>query len=293
LFKLFSKERDIKKVIERIDKKNLLLRYGMLILGVFIYACSYNLFMLNNDLVAGGIGGVATIMKTMVDPALLIFIISLFLLLLSLILLGKEKTMASIIGSLLFPLFVKITSGLVSNIQIDNSDLLLIVLFAGIFEGFGCGLVFKAGFTTGGTDILNQIASKYAKVSLGTAMLMTDGIIVLSAGFFFGWTRVMYGIIILYLISFIADKVVLGISSSKAFYIVAEKEEEVKQYILNTLGHGVTILEGKGGFTNEKQKIFMCLIPTREYFKVKEGLEEIDKNAFFIVTDAYQSVGGS
>jgi uncharacterized membrane-anchored protein YitT (DUF2179 family) len=232
-------------------------------------------------------------MKTMVDPALLIFIISLFLLLLSLILLGKEKTMASIIGSLLFPLFVKITSGLVSNIQIDNSDLLLIVLFAGIFEGFGCGLVFKAGFTTGGTDILNQIASKYAKVSLGTAMLMTDGIIVLSAGFFFGWTRVMYGIIILYLISFIADKVVLGISSSKAFYIVAEKEEEVKQYILNTLGHGVTILEGKGGFTNEKQKIFMCLIPTREYFKVKEGLEEIDKNAFFIVTDAYQSVGGS
>jgi uncharacterized membrane-anchored protein YitT (DUF2179 family) len=182
---------------------------------------------------------------------------------------------------------------LVSNIQIDNSDLLLIVLFAGIFEGFGCGLVFKAGFTTGGTDILNQIASKYAKVSLGTAMLMTDGIIVLSAGFFFGWTRVMYGIIILYLISFIADKVVLGISSSKAFYIVAEKEEEVKQYILNTLGHGVTILEGKGGFTNEKQKIFMCLIPTREYFKVKEGLEEIDKNAFFIVTDAYQSVGGS
>jgi uncharacterized membrane-anchored protein YitT (DUF2179 family) len=123
-------------------------------------------------------------------------------------------------------------------------------------------------------------------------MLMTDGLIVLSAGFFFGWTRVMYGVILLYIISLIADRVVLGISSSKAFYIVAEKEEEVKEYILN-LGHGVTMLEGKGGYTNEKQKVFMCLIPTSEYFKVKEGLEEIDKNAFLIVTDAYQSVGGS
>jgi uncharacterized membrane-anchored protein YitT (DUF2179 family) len=260
LFSFFSKKQEeVKEIVKMVNKKNLFLRYGMLALGIFIYACSYNLFMLHNDLVAGGVGGIATIAQSWIDPALLVFILSAFLLLLSLIFLGKEKTLASVIGSLLYPLFIKLSSIIVSNIHIDNSDLLLIVLFAGLCDGFGAGLVFKAGFTTGGTDILNQIVSKYAKVSLGTAMLMTDGLIVLSAGFFFGWTRVMYGIIILYIISLIADKVVLGISSNKAFYIVAEKEEEVKDYILN-LGHGVTMLEAKGGYTNEKQKVFMCLI---------------------------------
>jgi uncharacterized membrane-anchored protein YitT (DUF2179 family) len=102
----------------------------------------------------------------------------------------------------------------------------------------------------------------------------------------------MYAIIILYIISILADRVVLGISSTKAFYIVTSKEEAVKNYILNEVSHGVTVLNGEGGYTNKNQKVLMCLIPTREYFKIKEGLEEIDSGAFLIVTDAYQSSGG-
>lgn len=293
LFNFSTGKIDESKVSSIINKKNLILRYLMLISGVFIYACAYNLFMVKNDIVSGGFSGLAIITKNIISPSLFIFIVSMLVLILSLITLGKEKTMASAIGSLIYPLFIKLTSNIGNYIPIENKDLLLIAIFAGVCCGIGSGLVFKVGFTTGGTDILNQIVSKYAKVSLGTSMYVTDGIIVLLGGFFFGWTKVLYSIILLYIMSLIADRVVLGISSNKAFYIVAEREDEVKDYLLNTLGHGVTILEGKGGYTNARQKIFMCVIPTREYFKVKEGLEEIDNKAFFIVTDAYQSIGGS
>lgn len=290
---LFFKKKDKPTLDLTLSKKQIFYKYLTLFAGTFIFACAFNLFLLENDIISGGIGGIAILTKNIIEPSLLIFISSIFLLLLSWILLGKEKTEGNIFGSLLYPLFVYLTSFFIYKINIDNSELLLIVIFAGICIGFASGILFKAGFTTGGTAILSQIVAKYGKVSLGRAMLLTDGTIVLLGGFILGWTRFMYGIILLYIISFIANRVVLGISSNKAFYIISEKEDEVKNYILRTVGRGVTILEGKGGYTNDKQQIFMCLIPTKQYFKVKEGLEKIDDKAFLIVTDAYQSNGGS
>ena len=88
------------------------------------------------------------------------------------------------------------------------------------------------------------------------------------------------------------DKVILGISSSKAFYIITEHETAVKKFILNNLSHGVTVLEGRGGYTGNNQKVIMCIIPTKEYFIAKEGIHEIDPEAFFLVTDSYEVYGG-
>ena len=158
-------------------------------------------------------------------------------------------------------------------------------------SGFGLGLVFKSGFTTGGTDILNQIFSKYFKVSIGKAMLFTDGIIVAAAFFIFGFQKFIYSIINMYVVGLITDKVILGISESKSFYIITEHETDVKKYILNNLSHGVTVLEARGGYTGNVMKVIMCIIPTREYFKAKEGIQTIDPNAFFLVTDAYEVSG--
>ena len=102
----------------------------------------------------------------------------------------------------------------------------------------------------------------------------------------------MYALVTLYIISILTDKVLLGISDSKAFYIIAEKDEEIKRYVLEQLGHGVTVFDAKGGFTKEKQKVLFCVIPTKDYFKLKEGIHEIDDGAFFVATDAYEVLGG-
>ena len=158
--------------------------------------------------------------------------------------------------------------------------------------GFGAGLVFKAGFTTGGTDIVNQIISKYFKTSLGKSMLFSDGLIVLCSGLFFGINSMLYSIIILYIISLMSDRVVLGTSDNKMFYIVTKKDEEVKEFILKYLNHGVTIFKGKGGYSKNNENVLMAVLPTKDYYRLKEGINEIDKDAFFIVTDSYEVFGG-
>ena len=292
LFK--RKHRLDENIIKEIYKKGRLKRWAEFLLGVLIVAIAYNLFLLPAKVVYGVVGlGIIFNSLFKIDPSLVILVSSVILLFLSLILLGKEETKKTVIGSLLYPVFVKLTSSVGQIVDLSNTDPLLIVLFGAVISGFGLGLIFKAGFTTGGTDILNQIVSKYFKMSMGNSMFFTDGIIILSSVFVFGWTKIMYSIISLYIISIMTDKVILGISNSKAVYIITDHEEEVKKFVLKHLSHGVTILDAKGGFTGQNQKVIMCIIPTKEYFIAKEGIHEIDSNAFFVVTDAYEVSGGA
>lgn len=279
---------------KKINIKLQIKRYCQLLLGITIFALSFNIFILPNNFVYGGVSGVAIITQELfgLEPSMVIFILSILLLVMSYFTLGKEKTAASILGSILFPIIVKLTSNVRVFLDLDTSQLLLSAIFGGITAGFGAGLVYKAGFTTGGTDIAEQIICKYCKVSMGKAMILCDGLILLSGTFIFGINNFMYALIVLYIISILADRVLLGISDSKAFYIVTENEKEVKEFILKGLSHGVTVFEARGGYENKKQKVLFCVIPTKEYFKLKEGIAEIDNKAFFVVTDAYEVYGG-
>lgn len=268
-------------------------RYLTLIVGLFLYAFAYNLFLKTNNLVTGDVDGIATIFKSTINPNLLIAILCILLLIISFPLLGVKTSMGSVIGTILFPIFVILTSNVADIMKIDSSDLLLIAIVAGVIRGIGYGLTFKMGFTTGGTDILNQIVAKYFKMSVGNAMIIVDGSIVVIGGFVYGWTNMLYALIVLYILSVITDKIMLGISKSKAFYIITSEEDKVKDYIMNTLNHGVTIFPVKGGYTKEREKMLMCVIPTREYYKLKEGISKIDGEAFFVITDAYEVRGGA
>lgn len=290
IFNLLKKTKK-EKVLHIVEKAHLLRRYIYLIIGVLIYALAYNIFFFNNNIVYGGVSGISIITKKIIDPSVMIMILNVFMLLLSLIFLGKKQTLNSFIGSILFPIFVKLTANVGSNINIDNSNLLLIAVVGGVCVGFAAGTVFKSGFTTGGTDILNQIVSKYFKVSIGTAVLMSDGIIAFLGGFFFGWTKVLYAFIILYIINIMVDKVVLGISGNKAVYITTDNDDEICDFLMNEMKLGITLIETRGGYTNKKDQLIMCVVPNNEYFKVREGVEYLDSKSTILVTDAYQALG--
>lgn len=268
-------------------------RYSTLALGLFLYALAYNLFLKTNNIVAGDVDGIANIFKTYINPNLLITILCIVLLIISFPLLGVKTSIYSVIGTILFPIFVTLTSNVSSIIKFESTDMLLIAIVAGVIRGIGYGLTFKMGFTTGGTDILNQIVAKYFHTSIGTAMIIVDGSVVVAGGFMYGWTSMLYALVVLYILSIITDRIMLGISKSKAFYIITEEEEQVKEYIMTTLGHGVTVFPVKGGYTKERQQMLMCVIPTREYYKLKEGISKIDTDAFFVITDAYEVKGGA
>lgn len=272
----------------------LLERYSEFILGILLLAISYNFFMLPHNIVYG-VGGLGVIFKKVMgaDPSVIILVSSLLLLILSYIFLGKENTKKTILGSLLYPVFVKVTEVLPEIFSLGEIEPLLEIICGALVSGLGLGLVFKAGFTTGGTDILNHIVSKYGKMNVGKAMFYTDGVIILLSLFIFDFQTFIHSILNLYIVSLMTDKVILGISQSKAFYIITSEETSVKKFIMDSMIHGVTVLEGRGGYTGDFKKVIMCIVPTSQYCELKEGIRKIDKKAFFVVTDAYEVSGGA
>ncbi len=281
-----------KDILNMINKEHKIFRFIQFLIGVFIISVAFNLFILPCNLVYG-VSGMGVMLKKLynINPSVVILIGNAFLLLVSLVFLGSEKTKHTILGAMIYPIMIALTAWVPDVVEISMKDTLVVVLFGAVISGFGYGLIFKAGYTTGGTDILNEIVVKYAKTSMGNAMLFVDGFVLMLGVFVFGFTKIMYSIIALYIISLMTDKVMIGISSTKSFFIITSKEKEVKDYILNEMGHGVTSLEGKGAFSGNKQAVLMCVIPTKEYFLAKEGIHTIDKNAFFVVADAYEVYG--
>ena len=294
-------------MIKKIDKEqilesdNIVLRLLTFLAGCLLLSTAFNLFFLPYNIVYGGVSGVSIIVKNIfgLNPSTFVFIVNIVLLIVSYFTLGWQKTRGSIFGSILYPICLALTANIGSIIHFEVDNVLLSIIFGAVIAGLGTGINFKSGFTTGGTDIINQILAKYGHMSIGKAIILSDGIIVLASGFFLGgeevffaFENVMYAIMVLYIISVMSDKIMLGINTTKCFYIVTEHETEMKKFLIRHLEHGVTILDGRGGYTGNHQKVIMCIVPTKEYFIVKEGIHRIDEKAFFVVTDAYQSSGG-
>ena len=268
--------------------------YIDLIIGCFLLAFSFQIFLEPNEFVTSGVSGISIIISHFfsLDESLFILITSLFLLIISYFTLGKKKTINSILGSLLFPFFIKIISLITSYLALDVTNLLLASIFGGLLNGIGLGLIYKAGFNTGGTDIICEIFKKYLKVTTGTGIFLTEFLIVITGGIVFGFEKFLYALLILLLSSKLSDRVILGISSNKSFYIITKEEDKVLDFILHDLGYGVTILESYGSYRNQKQSILMSVIKTSQYTRLKEGIKKIDKAAIFFVSDAYEVLGG-
>ena len=207
--------------------------------------------------------------------------------------LGFKDSLMSAVGALIYTLFLYATEGIPHLINFSFDNILLYVLAAGVCGGFGESLVYKAGFNTGGNSILALIIQKYKKMPLGKILRCIAFIIIGIGGIVFGYTSIMYGIIISFISTYIVDKVLIGISDSKMFYIQTSKEEEVVAFILDIIESGVTELYSKGAYTSKRQKILMCVVPTEKYSFLKSAIKEIDNSAFIVVSDCYEVLGGT
>lgn len=292
---LFRKKLDINKLIKEINSKDYTKRFLIMLCGLLISSFAFNLFFVPNNIVVGGISGLSLIIKEYfhIKPSLFISMVSVFLIIISFIFLGKEKTINTLVVVIIYPIFIEATSKITTNINIETSSLLLTVIFGGALDGLASGLILKEGFSAGGTQIITQIMHKYLHMSIGKSSLIVNSLIIITAIFTFGLTKSMYAVIALYISTTITDRVILGISNNKSFYIITDKDEEVCEFIIQNLHHSVTIINAKGGYSNKNKKLLLCVIPTREYFLVKEVVLEIDKNAFFLITDSYEAIGGA
>ncbi|MGM9834744.1 MAG: YitT family protein [Bacilli bacterium] len=287
---------DYKEILKQISKKNFWIRNLIMIMAVFVLAINYNVFFLHNNLVVGGTSGIATIIHSLtgLSPSKFIFIFNFVLILISFILLGKEKTSKTIIGSMIYPVFVELSIPLCNKIipYTNFDNMFLTILVAALIFGICNGVIYKTGYTTGGADILMQIVNKYFLIPTGKSSFFVNFFIVGAGGLVFGWTKVLYAIIIIVINTIIVDRMLIGISDSKMFFIYTSKESEVAGFIINEIHAGYTILTTEGGYSKTKRKMIMCVVPTKDYYLFKESVLQIDPNAFFVISDCYEVSGG-
>ena len=268
-------------------------RVALLFVSLLFSAIVYNLFLLPTALVMGGAGGIAIITNYVyeIEPSLMVLIISIACAILSMMYLDKKVTLITIVASIAYPLFIKLTSPLIGIIYFADNEMLIFTLIGGIFYGLANGLMYKTGYTNGGLPVISQILEKYFDIPIHKSSAFMNTTIVIISGFFFGWDNVMYALILIYINTIMINKVLLGVSKNKAFYIITDEDDKVRDFIVNTMEHNATIFDVKTGFANKKDNVVLTVIPSSEYYKITSGIKAIDKDAFFVVNDAYEVRG--
>ena len=286
------KNRDI---LTKIEKKNQILRLLIFFISCFVVSLLYNSIFVKYNIVIGGMSGLAIVIKNIFGLSTTIFInISTFLLLiLSYFTLGKTRMKNNAIGSITYPIFVMLTEPISKYINIEFESLFFTLLFTGIIYGVFMGLIYKVGYSTGGSDIINQILCKYAKISMGNAGNYVNITIITISLFVFEFKKIIYGIFTLLLINKLIDYILLGNSDSKFCIIKTKNVKYLEEFLIDNFNIGYSILEASGGIDNKKRRTIICVVASREYYKFKNLIMDIDPNAFFATHDCYEVMGGN
>ena len=278
------------------EEKETILEGLSFVLGISLYALCFNLFLIPNELVVSGFSGVAIVTQKLFgwNNQAFIYITNFILLWVSFIFLKPETTKKNIVGSIMFPLMITLTLPMANffNEKLIGDDFLIILLFSIILYGVSSGLIYRSGFSTGGSDIIMQIINKYIKVGESKSMIFANSIIIFIGMLVFGFNKGVYSFIILITSTYFIDKIMFGISDSKVFYIYTKKVRKIKKLILQDFKTGLTIIPSRGGYSLKKGHMIMCVVSNQDYYIFKEKILEIDPNAFLIINKCYEVNGG-
>ena len=275
--------------------KDIAMKALLFVVGTMLSALAFNLFYVPQGFVGGGLGGVAIILNKIfeLDASFVVLIGNTLLIILSLFTLGFKESLMSIVGASVYTVFVYLTEDVPQLINFSFDNILLYVIAAGVVGGIGESSIYKTGFNSGGTSILAFVIQKYKKIPIGKLLRNICMVIIVAGGFVFGYTAVMYSLLITFISTYLVDKILIGISDSKTFFIQTSKEAEVTEFVLKIIESVVTEFDTKGAYTNKKKKMLMCVVPTEKYSLLKSAIKEIDPEAFIVVSDCYEVLGGT
>lgn len=282
------------EILKKVEEQNKVIRLIIYFTCVFLVALFYNVFFVPNNLVMGGMGGLAIVVKKTfgLNTSIFLLLSTVFLLLLSYIFLGKKEMKKNLGCAILYPIMVTLTEPISKYISIEFNSYLFTILIAIILYSVPLGLIYKVGYSTGGGDIINQIICKYAKTSVGQASSYINLLIIFTASFVFGIPKSVYAVFALLLSNKIVDFIILGNSDSKLCIIKTKNVEYLEDFLKNDFNVGYSLLESKGGIDKKKRKTIMCIVTSREYYRFKHLILDIDPNAFFVTHDCYEVLGG-
>jgi uncharacterized membrane-anchored protein YitT (DUF2179 family) len=263
--------------------------YAAMLVGAFFIAASFNLFLLPNRIASGGVSGISIILNTLthIPPAYTQWALNIPLFIAGLLVLGKQFGVKTVVGSVVLPLFVLLTS----HWAPPTNDPLLASIYGGLGVGIGLGLVFRGRGSTGGLDVAAQILHRVLGIRLGLAVAALDGLVILSAGLFISLENALYALIGLFTTSKTIDVIQTGLQTSKAAYIISRDPERVSEAILHELDRGLTRLQGTGGFTGDDRPVLLTVVGQNEVLRLKLLVRDADPDAFVIITNAAEVLG--
>lgn len=278
--------------------KTSIIEITQIILGIILMNLGFYFFLLPTDLVTGGVSGIAVILNTFgISPSLSILLMNIAFSILGLLTMGKTFFFKVILGSLASPLvifileFLNIDQMLILN-QLTETRLLVSSLLGALGVGFGLGIVFRNGGTTGGIDILQNIMHKKYHLSYNVAFVLTDGVIVLIGLIFFkNIENFLFSVGVVILSGIIIDNVSILGRAGQTLFIVTEKENEVKLAIFKELDRGTTVIDAKGGYSGKNKKLVICVTSKRELNLVRTVVDKADPDAFTFIAQTKEAIG--
>ncbi|MDE6107590.1 MAG: YitT family protein [Oscillospiraceae bacterium] len=274
--------------------KKYLKNYAMIILGCAIYALAFDWCFEPNAIGFGGITGVAQIVNhffPQFNIGILVILFNIPLFLLGWKLFGAHMLISSLSAMAISSLML---DGLAMVVDFPPmEDTLLACVVGGVLLGLSLGIIFLQGATTGGTEIVARLLKlKLSWLPMGKCLLAADLVVVaLVAAVFRNLGTALYGVVALYLSTFVMDQVLYGTDNAKVAYIISDHPEDIARVIINDLDRSFTYLQGEGGYSGMPKKVIMCAFKQRQIVTIKETIRRVDPNAFMIVTSAHEVLG--
>lgn len=268
----------------------------IVIIGSTMMALGMNFFFEPMNMVTGGVSGLAIILKDLTKQLtpggipvwMTNLVINIFLFAGSYKVLGKKFLRNTILGTLVFTACLYV----VPVMDLTGGDKLLAAIFGGALNGAGLGLIFSAGCSSGGTDLLGAILQRYLRhYSVAQTLMVVDGLIVFLGALVFGIDVTLYAIISVFISSKIMDYVLSGINFAKLALIITENSKEISDGILYEMSRGVTELPALGGYSRKGKEVLLCAIDKKELAVLMDIVDKKDPDAFIIVTDAREIFG--
>ena len=284
----------LKKFFSEIEfSKRAIMDYLLILLGAFVQALALRLFLVPSDLVSGGISGLAQLINhySNFPIGMIVLLGNLPLFILGWQYLGGPRfAVRTILSIVAFSVFTDTMVLFLPGVAVTD-DMVLNTLYGGLLLGIGLGIVYRGRGTSGGTDILGRILNRHYGITISQAYLITDSVVVLGAGFVFGWSKALYGLVLIYVSGLAAEIALQGTNIIRTAIIVTAETEAVTDAIMNDLERGVTILSGTGGYTGEPKAVIYCTVSRMEINRLKILVHDIDPGAFMVIGQAQEALG--
>lgn len=271
--------------------------YGKILLGSLCVALGLYFFWAPSQLAAGGVSGLAIVIKQLipiVPIGVIILCLDILMFTIGFLVLGKSFGVKSIVSSLSISGYMMILEWFVPQMIPFSSDHLVILIFGALLIALGQSIIFNQGGSSGGTDIIAKIINKFSHINIGASLMIADMVVVLLAITVFGIEKGLYAALGVIITSTLIDYFISGFNVEKYVMIIPSREEYlsiIKQFVLEELGRGATLYEAEGAYSGNRKTVITTVVGQREFVQIKQFVLEQDENAFVTVQNLHEVCG--